>query len=43
MEASKILGLPQFAIELLDLGIPLSPCCAAIGMTIRIPVGVVIE
>jgi len=44
MEASKVFGVSQLAIELLDLGIPLrSLCCTAIGVTIGIAVGMAIE
>lgn len=43
MEASKILGFSQFPVEFLDLGIPLRPRCATIGMTVGIAVGVAIE
>jgi hypothetical protein len=44
MEASKIFGVSQFAIELLDLGFPIrSLCCTTIGVTIGVAVGVAIE
>lgn len=44
VEASKIFGVSQLAIELLDFGIPLrSLCCTAIGVTIGIAVRTTID